>query len=198
MRPEEVRADLYKMEPQELLARYLNWADRFVASRPRHIVRLKGFLRHGSPQPHVLAVNDLIKKIEKGDDLTPFLSGRIHRFGYVRPTAHRNKKRGLVEWGDKDYALNAFETHHLHLSRKGTKELLYVIFSRDRAFLVMVGDHKSFDDGTLAQAIAEARVGTSSHESRAFSAPAIPRTMSEQNQLQRHGLSTAFRSVRKW
>jgi hypothetical protein len=189
--PEDVCVDLHKMAVRELLGRYLNWADRYVAPRPRHVVTWEGFLRHGSPQPHLEAVHDLAKKIEAGDDLKPFLSDRIDRFGYVRPKAHENNKPPGLEWGDKDYALNAFETHHLHLTSKGTKELLYVSFSRDEAFLVMVGDHKSFDDGTLAQAIAEARVGTW-QEIDDVLGPALPRTMSEQNQLQRRGFSTAF------
>jgi hypothetical protein len=189
--PEDARVDLHKIAPRELVRCYVNWADRYVAPRPRRVVTWDGFLRHGSSQPHLKAVNYLAKKIEAGDDLKDFLSDRIHRFGYVRPMAHENNRPRGVEWGDKDYALNAFETHHLHLTSKGTKELLYVSFSRDAAFLVMVGDHKSFDDGTLAQAIAEARVGTL-HEIEGVLGPVSQRTMREQNQFQRRGLSTAF------
>jgi hypothetical protein len=188
--PEDVRVDLRKMQARELLKHYLNWADRYVAPRPR-VVTWDGFLRHGSSQPHLEALRDLAKKIEAGDDLTPLLSKRINRFGYVRPKAHKKNKPPGIEWEDKDYALNAFETHHLHLTSKGTKELLYVIFSRDAAFLVMVGDHKSFDDNTLAQAIAEARVGTR-HEIKSVLGPGSRRTMREQNELQRRGLSTVF------
>ena len=143
-------------------------------------------------------MNDLIKKIERGDNLTPFLSDRIHHFGYVRPTALQNKKRrGLVEWEDKDYALNAFETHHLHLSPKGTKELLYVIFSRDLAFLVMVGDHKSFDDGTLAEAIADAKVGTS-HELKGLLGPMLPVPRKSRTGFNGTGYLLPFRSATKW
>jgi hypothetical protein len=191
--PQDVRVDLYKMEPRELLGRYINWADRYVAPRPRQVETWEGFLRHGSLEPHVIeAVRDLAKMIEAGDDLTPFLSEDIRRSGYVRSKAQdNNKPRGVVEWRDKDYALNAFETHHLHLKPKGTEELLYVIFSRDLAFLVMMGDHKSFDDGTLDQAIAEARTGTSL-KIEGVLGPARPRSMSEQHGLQRHAFSTAF------
>jgi hypothetical protein len=87
--------------------------------------------------------------------------------------------------------LNAFETHHLHLRAKGSRELLYVTFSRNDAFLVMLGDHKSFDDGTLAQAVAESRVGTA-HELKGILGPASPRSIREQNKLQRYGFSTAY------
>jgi hypothetical protein len=198
--PEDARADLHKMGPHELLRCYVNWADRHVAPRPRRVVTWDGFLRHGSAQRHLDAVRELAKKIEAGLDLTPFLSEDIDRFGYIRPKV--SKKRGAIQWEPvKDYALNAFETHHLHLSThiradgwsKRTDELLYVIFSRDNAFLVMVGDHHSFDDGTLAQAIAEARVGTSL-ELKGVLGPALARTMREHNQPQRRGLSTAYQA----
>ena len=82
-------------------------------SRPRRIVTWEGFLRHGSPQSHREAVHDLAErgrlctiwprgggcarfgregeavhdlaeKIEAGDDLTPFLSDDVRRFGYVQ------------------------------------------------------------------------------------------------------------------
>ena len=87
--------------------------------------------------------------------------------------------------------MNAFGTHHLHLTPKRSQELLYVIFSRNDAFLVMLGDNDSFDDGTLAQAISEARAGTV-HELRGILGAASPRTMQQQNRLQRYGFSTAY------
>jgi hypothetical protein len=136
---------------------------------------------------HREAVYHLAQKIEGGDDLTPFLSDRIARLGYV---PSENKRRG-VEWQDKDYALNAFDTHHLHLKPAGTQALLYVRFSRNDAFLVMLGDHKSFNDGTLAQAVAECRVGTALEFKGVLGSPR-QRTMREQNRLQRYGFSTTF------
>jgi len=188
--PEAARADLHRMGTSELLVRHLNWADRFVMPRPRRVVTWEGFLRHGSPQSHWEAVYELAKKIEAGDDLTPFLSDDIHRFGYVLPKRKNNKLRG-VEWRDKDYALNAFGTHHLHLRAKGSRELLYVSFSREGAYFVMLGDHKSFDDGTLAQAVAECRVGTS-YELKGVIGPAHTRPMHELNKLQRYGITAPY------
>jgi hypothetical protein len=186
--PETARADLYQMSTPELLVRYLNWADRHVAPRPRRVITWEGFVRHGSAHLHREAVYDLAQKIDAGDDLTPFLSERISRFGYVSPENNKRKRRG-VEWRDKDYALNAFETHHLHLKLTGTQALLYVCFSRNDAFFVMVGDHKSFDDGTLAQAVAECRVGTAL-EFKGVLGPARPHNVREQNRLERYGFST--------
>jgi hypothetical protein len=188
--PEGARVDLHTMGLTKLLSHYVNWADRYVAPRPRRVVTWDGFLRHGSTRPDWDAVRALAAKIEAGNDLKPYLSDKIDRYGYVRPKVQGKDRPRGVEWGDKDYALNAYETHHLHLNRSGTG-LLYVNFSRYDAFLVMVGDHKSFDDGTLAQAVAEARVGTS-HELQGILGPLRPRTMDEHNRLQRRGFTTAF------
>ncbi|HEV3236123.1 MAG TPA: hypothetical protein VGZ25_03990 [Gemmataceae bacterium] len=188
--PEAARVDLHRMSVSELLGRYVNWADRYVAPRPRRVVTWEGFLRHGLPQLHREAVYDLAKKIEAGDDLTPFLSDRI-RFGYM-PSKRKNTKRRGVEWrDDKDYVLNTFDTHHLHLRPQGSREVLYVIFFRKEAFFVMLGDHKSFDDGALAQAVTKSRVGTAL-EFKDILGPANPFTMAQQNHLQRYGFSTSY------
>ena len=160
--PEDVRADLRVMDLRKLLSVYINWADRFIAPRPRRVVTWDGFLRHGTAAPHMDAVRALGERIERGNDLKPWLSDHISRFGYVR---RKTRSKGIKSPGiekDKDYALNAYDTHHLHLSTavqpngwvKRTRALLYACFSRDRAFLVMVGDHNSFDDGSLAKALA--------------------------------------------
>jgi hypothetical protein len=130
-------------------------------------------------------VHHLAEKIEAGHNLTPFLSDRIARLGYMP-----SKPQG-IEWEDKDYALNVFDTHHLHLKPTGTKALLYVCFSRNDAFLVMLGNHKSFNDGTLAEAIAECRVGTVL-EFKGVLGSARQHTMREQNRLQRYGFSTTY------
>jgi hypothetical protein len=188
--PESAHDALRKMSTPELLIRYLNWADRYVAPRPRRVVTWEGFVRHGTAKLHRKAVYGLAEKIQAGDDLTPFLSKKIRRFGYVIPKDDKQKPRS-VEWRDKDYALNAYDTHHLHLNKNRTRSLLYVSFSRSDALFVMVGDHDSFDDGTLAQAIAECRVGTPL-ELKGIRLPARRGAMREQNLIQRHGFSAAF------
>jgi hypothetical protein len=186
--PHDARADLHAMARWELLSRYLNWADRFVAPRPRRVVTWDGIRRHGAAGLHWERVCALADEIEAGNDLTPYLSDRLGRSGYVRaPKGGKQRPHG-VEWADKDYALNAYEIHHLHLSRTGTEELLYVSFSRNDAFFLMVGDHKSFDDGSLAQAVAESRIGTSYELNGVGQQHARP--MNEYNRLQRRGFAT--------
>ena len=189
----EVREDLFRMSIPDLLSCHVNWQDRYVFPRPRKVATWEGFLRHGSPQKHLPAIYALARKIEAGENLRPFLSNDIDRYGYVRPKTNQNKRPRGPEWGDKDYALNAYETHHLHLDKNRTDELLYVTFSRDEAFLVMLGNHASFDDGTLAQAVAEMHVGTFL-ELKNVLGPALPRPPGEQNRMQRRGQSTVFQA----
>ncbi|MGW5959353.1 hypothetical protein [Methylorubrum thiocyanatum] len=188
--PEDIRSDLVEMPLPDLIFRYLNWADRFVRPRPRRVVTWEGFWRHSVAGEHMPAVTSIAAKIEAGEDLKPHLSDRVDRCGYVRPRRldENNRPRG-VEWGDKDYALNSYEVHHLHLKATGSRDLLYVAFSRDEAFFLLVGDHNSFDDGRLARALAEARAGTS-YEIRGIIGLDRETSERERNRLQRAGIST--------
>jgi hypothetical protein len=113
------------------------------------------------------AVLRIAEKVESGSELTAHLSDCIHTHGYV-PRRPPEKIKGPA-WGDKDFALNAYDMHHLHLgepSDKGdrvshARDLLYACFERDAATFVLLGDHKSFDDGSLANASAAWRGGGS-------------------------------------
>lgn len=193
--PEDVRPDLLGMDLPEVLLRYLSWADRHVAPRPRRVVNRDEFLATVNPD-HTAAVSRLCFQIEAGDDLKPYLSDQIDQYGYVRPRTTGDRPRG-VEWGDKDYALNNYDTHHLHLGERiradgwsdRTRALLYVTFSRDEAFLVLLGDHASFDNGVLAQAVGTVRVGTG-YEIRGVVGISTDRSDRERNTLQRYGIST--------
>jgi hypothetical protein len=193
--PKEVRPDLRAMTLPSLLILFIGWRDRFIAPRPRKVLTWDRFLRDDGVKQHFPAIQKLQCRIAAGEDLTPFLSKDIARYGYVRPKIGNDGKRRGVEWRDKDYALNAYGVHHLHLSdrirRNGwsrrTEELLYISFDRESAFLVMVGDHDSFDDGSLAEAVAEMRAA-SGEEIKGISGTEY--TSAERNVLQRHGFAT--------
>lgn len=97
----------------------------------------------------------VILEVLAGADLTPRLSDRVHVAGYSHP--ERTAKGKVRRWGeDKDFALNAYGLHHLHLGPTRadsrpvdrTRDLLYVRFDRDYAVLAGVADHNAFDDGT--------------------------------------------------
>jgi hypothetical protein len=199
--PEEVRADLHAEPLGILLGRYLNWADRFIPAHPRPVYWWNGFLTHGLAKHHLPAVRAMQQRIAAGEDLTPFLSDKIERHGYVRPKIGLSGKRRGLEWEDKDYALNAYDVHHLHLGSRikangrsiRTQELLFASFDRKSAFLVMVGNHKSFDDGTLGKAVAEAYLATG-NAIRGITGLSRSLTSLDRNRLQRRGV-TSFAQV---
>lgn len=195
--PKEARADLAGLSLPSLLINYMNWRDRFVPTRRRNVTTWENFMRDPRTFTSWPAINDLARRIAAGEALTPFLSKDIKRFGYVRPRAGKDGKRRGIEWSDKDYALNSFGFHHLHLSdrillsgwARRTDALLYVSFNRESAFFLMVGDHKSFDDGTLEKAVADSRAA-SGQVLKGITADPMGRA--DRNRLQRHGMATTI------
>lgn len=158
------RSYLARMKLSDVISAYMNWIDRKIPPRPRQTMVWDGFWSRGNLLHHGNNIDLLIQMLRKGDDMTPYLSRHLRRHGYERPRLGTHGipwqgKRG----GHIDFALNAFDLHHLHLKpcddkgRRpgGSKELLYVKVSRKEALLLMLGDHNSFDDGTLLQAISD-------------------------------------------
>ncbi|MGO8061421.1 hypothetical protein ACC716_24850 [Rhizobium johnstonii] len=159
--PLSARNDLRPIGFSDLLAVYMNWIDRVIEPRPRVARFWAGFW---NDQAIALAglIIAMAERSEKGDDLAPYISTRVHTAGYAPGVRTRS---GLIT-GGKDRALNAYGTHHLHLvpgnvkgKRSGdSKALLFVRVKRDQMLFVMCGDHSSFDDGTLRQAVADVEV----------------------------------------
>lgn len=164
--PGSARKELETVGFSDLLAVYMNWADRLIEPRPRQILVSPGFWddRAAAQVTAIMAIGELS---EEGEDLKGYLSPRVHSSGYV---PNEKTRRGLVT-GGKDRALNAYGTHHLHLVPGNTKgkrsgksnELLFVKVRRDHMVFVMCGGHSSFDDGTLRQAVADLDVALGHH-----------------------------------
>jgi hypothetical protein len=148
----QARGELDAMSFPSVVIAYLNWVQRLIPARPRRVSFAPEFWDAAALAQRA-AVETLAKMMEHGDDLTPYLSDRAVREGYL-PT---RKGKPRPKWEAKDFALNAWWTHHLHLAPKGTRELLYATFDRSSVELLMVGDHKSFDDGSLERRMAAAR-----------------------------------------
>jgi hypothetical protein len=176
----------------------MNWRDRFIRPQARAVYTWEGFLKHGDAKTYLEKISKLIRRIAAGEDLTPYLSDRIMKFGYVSRGASDRRPKG-IEWSDKDYVLNAFEAHHLHLGQLSgardwsprTSALLFVIFGRDSARFLMVGNHDSFDDGTLAEAVAEARLGAGL-EMGGCLPPKPALTATGRRSLERRGIATSL------
>lgn len=125
-----------------VLIHYLNYASRLVAPRPRTVHYFSGFWndqRIGDDMPNILSLE---RSISSGIDVNHRLSPKIKDHGFIH---------GKHRWDDKDFILNAYGIHHLHLraGRKPGDSLVFIGFRRHEAFFIKYGNHRSFHDGSL-------------------------------------------------
>lgn len=168
----------------DLVHRYLKNARRLVTPGKRSVTCARGFWDAPLAARNRDRVQHLIRSIEEGADLSPHLSTRAHT-----PTQH-----------DGDFALAAWDVHHLHFdpievgkarSKKAEDELLFAIFAPTAVLLVMVGDHKSFHDGTLEAAAVRARADTDYMVIRGVVGPARSHTPLERTRMGLRGMNAA-------
>jgi hypothetical protein len=111
-----------------------------ISSTPRKVHFSKEF---DCPKKYVKRVEKLKKRIEKGEDISPYLSTGVDRI--------KNKDHLLYDWN----------IHHLHLGElrenkkfsMRTKELLFVYFTDKDMYFLTVLDHDSFADKKLLSII---------------------------------------------
>lgn len=181
--------------PQAMLA-YVNWASRFIKPRRRSVSYAPAFWKSQAAMERGGEILALEASVKAGSDLTPYLSGRVLSDGYQSGSDHGKQ----MTWADKDFALNAYGIHHLHFVPANGKSrgadpgkhghLLYVEFGRHHATFLMVGDHKSFDDGTLHDAVIEARASTGAWELHGIRPPRDPDNQKDEFRLARRGFAT--------
>ena len=170
---------------------YVNWADRFVPARRRKVVFLAGFWSNEAWR-HRDAVLAITRKVEAGADLSGHLSSLVNFRGFA-PDRYDGQGRLIgSKWRDKDFALNAYNVHHLHLveSPARSEQLLFAEFTGDLAVFVMVGDHDSFDGPELERRILEARARNGHELKGVLALQDGGATSSERNELARAGIST--------
>ena len=186
------RADLAALGIGAAATVYVNWADRFVPKRPRQVVYLDGFWASDAAWRLRDAVREIERKVASGADLTGHLSSQVDFKGFAPSRYDNNGLLITSKWRDKDFALNAYNVHHLHLKERPgrTKELLFVEFSRDIAVFVMVGDHDSFDGPELEGRILEARARNGHELIGILPATSGGYSAAERNELARAGIST--------
>lgn len=176
--------DLAQLSFSDLLVAYVSWVDGAIAQRPREVSIWHGFWSTGGAQEYKDDIWKLAGLIERGEDLSPFVSHR--------PYPH------------KDRALNAYDVHHLHFvpatgpRRRGRSDaLLYVRVEWNKAHLVLCGDHRSFNDGTLRQAVADLDVARGKHF-RGVESISPSLSAMEGEDLLRRGANSALKSGDRW
>ncbi|TKH41665.1 hypothetical protein C1I60_20285 [Paenibacillus terrae] len=141
----EMEASGYVIDPnksvQDISSIYFNWKRRIVAPKKRkvHISKEMKF----NPK-YRKSFRKIIKHIEMGADITPFLSKTTTRTEY------------------NDLLLNDWKIHHLHLGKKHedngifierTKDVLFIRFEEKDAYFIQVLDHKSFSAQEMVRII---------------------------------------------
>ncbi|MGG4344949.1 hypothetical protein [Paenibacillus lautus] len=126
------------LSPSDVSIIYFNWRRRVVDITKRKVHVSKEF---NCPKKYKYALREIINKIERGFDINPHLSKLIKDVKY------------------NDLLLNDWGIHHLHLSKKytdsskkfvdRTKDVLFVKFNQENAYLIQILDHKSFSDQEL-------------------------------------------------
>ncbi len=139
--PEDHRLDA-------LILAYLKRARRRIAPAPRRVTFATGFWDGALAQARRVEIETLARLVEEGADLDPYLSARAHAAG-VHPRDRQH---------DGDFSLAAYGVHHLHFdalvpgqarSNEGLDALLFAIFQPSASLFLVVGDHRSFHDGTV-------------------------------------------------
>ena len=151
----DARLELNGLAFGHLLSAYYNWSLRRIPPRPRAFEFAPGFW-DARALKHKKAICALAHQIRAGEDLSGFHSKDAAKRGYVA-----RSERGSI-WERKDFALSAWEVHHLHLKpRGGGNELLFAFFDRARALAVMLGDHTSWGvDGDLEERVMAMRAAS--------------------------------------
>jgi hypothetical protein len=152
------KATLLELESQRLsdvLIHYLHWKTRLVPARSRSIQIAPEVTADKRWKNVKAGVNGLLNKVKQRDELTPYLSDRVHRYGYTPTERIRNGEVG--SWEDKDQLLNTMGFHHFHLNMniqatglaERTNELLLAHVTRDKFHAIGIFDHSIFDHATI-------------------------------------------------
>jgi hypothetical protein len=147
------KRELEKLELRDLLTVYGNWRFRCPSPRPRrvHISRELKTEKAAGEAPEALKA--LIQRIDHGENLKPFLSRSVKiAIERRKGTPHHLRK-------DLDLLLAEWGIHHLHLSAsiqgdgfaKRTRDLLFVVFRPDDAYLIGVFPHGSWSKRAIAE-----------------------------------------------
>jgi hypothetical protein len=140
--------ELAKQSLSSLLIDYGSWRSRLVPQQPRSAHLATELQANPKRSVHQAALDEIVRQIEAGRDLTPFLSKRI-RTPY-EPVGIRKKK--MHQRKDRDLLLADWGIHHLHLSttteadgfvtRSG--DLLLAVFTGSDAYLINIYPHQAW------------------------------------------------------
>jgi hypothetical protein len=186
----DAKSDLEKMGFPRLLTKYLNWADRFIQPRRRRLEQHNQFWDERALKCKDV-IQNIVSDLTAGNDINKRISHSARIHGYISESYSKSNKK--KKWLERDLYLNGHDVHHVHLGEKPSKRsdnLLFFTVGREIATLVMVGTHKSFDDGALAQRVAEIR--SDKLELTGISVPIHTTSVENRAILERAGFATTY------
>lgn len=146
--PVERPAGIEQESLETILQVFGFWRFRLVSAQRRRVHYSAELRVQLASSPHAAAVQRIATAIERGGDLSPYMSERA-AVAYA-PGAERSEKavdRLLAHWG----------AHHLHLGpllpgkrfAGRTRDLLFAAFGPEDAYLIGVYDHHGWADRTM-------------------------------------------------
>jgi len=141
------------LDVHEQTWRFLNWQSRLVHPHARQVNRANGFDSLPAVEANKSAVQELLARLARGDDVRTHLSQDVE-CGY---SMHAPGQKGGPDF---DLLLSEWGIHHLHLnqlsvksgSRLKSKDLLYAILGRGVVFALAVGPHRAWASTRLIEA----------------------------------------------
>jgi hypothetical protein len=139
----------------DVLIDYIHWRARYVGKRPRQIEIEPAAKADRRWSAMAAAIEAFLKKVGRGDDLTPYLSLTPHTRGYSL-AAHTPGATNEDSWSDKDLLLTKMNYHHFHLGTHieaaghaaRTNDLIFAEVSRDKFKVIAIFNHDVFDQGS--------------------------------------------------
>jgi hypothetical protein len=141
---------------------YLTWQARLIRPRPRDVVIWPEVLNSPHYAVYETAIDDIRKEFEAGQDINGRLSKLARKRAYSgsppRPATLPQAEWLKAFWRDKDRTRVTLDVHHLHMGQRDangivarTGPLLFVGIMPDTAVFLTIGDHNSFNDGTISK-----------------------------------------------
>ncbi|MBY3389200.1 hypothetical protein [Rhizobium laguerreae] len=151
-----------------VLIHYLTYKARMIRARPRTVVIWPSVENSKHYAAHEADVARLKAEFEAGVDMNAALSSAIRRSVYAGELPQRTREMTNEDWvkkawRGKDRIRVLFDVHHLHLGPRQqdgsvgrTGPLLFVGVAPEQVFFLTLGDHDSFDDGTISSIVWDA------------------------------------------
>jgi len=136
---------------------YFNWIIRQIPSRQRKVIVEPTAYHDPRWKLHSKHIEPLLKKIEKGEDLTAYLSIKPHSRGYT-PEA---SKIGVDRWSDKDMLLNIMGYHHFHLQAAPMRsnDMIFAEVTRETCKIIGLFNHQVFEAPQLNSPLNDEQMG---------------------------------------